>query len=103
MGLGLDTDNIPPQSPYYQHVNTYERSLWNLPLIGGVVRAAPVDTTFAIYSKNLMNSYKVAGGRTDRPYVAGHIPWTLVQRSAEFENYLATANQSCSYKTFLRL
>jgi len=103
VGLGLDTANIPVESPYYQHVNSYEKSLWNLPLLGGLVRPAPVDTTFAIYDKGLMNAYKVAGGRADFPYVAGHIPWALVERSEEFEYYLATANRSCSYKSFLKL
>jgi hypothetical protein len=101
IGLGLEVEDVPAASPYYRHVNSYERSLWKLPLMGGLVRPAAVDTTFAIYHKKILNEYRVCGARTDRPYVAKHIPWALTTMSEEFSYYVRNANASCSYKSFL--
>ena len=101
IGLGLDITKVPPDSPYFAHVNSYEKAFWDSPLVGGRVRVAPVDTTFAIYDKAVLNAHAVTGTRTDAPYVAGHRPWHVVRQSAEFQQYVATANESCSYKTFV--
>ncbi|APC06814.1 hypothetical protein AOC10_09820 [Polynucleobacter asymbioticus] len=103
IGLGLDVESVPIESPYYSHVNSYEKSLWELPLLEGIFRLAPVDTTFAIYHKRVMNHYKVCGARLNFPYVANHIPWTLKGYDEEFAYYLKEANSSSSYKTFLGL
>ncbi len=101
IGLALDFSDVPRAFPYYDHVHSWEQRFWDLPLIWGLVRQAPVDTTFALYSKRLMNEYRVIGGRTDAPYVAGHIPWTVVEPDAEFAQYLATTNGSSSYRHFI--
>src|SRR5262245_36882917 len=101
IGLGLEVEDIPHDSPYYAHVNGYERSLWKLPLIEGTVREAPVDTTFAIYHRKILNEYRVCGARTDYPYVAKHIPWSLTEMDQEFSYYVHNAGDSSSYKTFL--
>jgi GT2 family glycosyltransferase len=101
IGLGLRIDDVPPQSPYYAHVNQLEKSYWNLPLLEGGVRPAPVDTTFAIYDKRLLDRYWVCGGRTDHPYTARHLPWSVVERDAEFQYYLDHATSSSSYKTIV--
>ncbi len=103
IGLGLDIRSVPEASPYFAHVNNHEKKMWALPLLDGILRRAPVDTTFAIYNKNIMNSYKITGARTDYPYVAKHIPWAVVDRSEEFDYYIQSANKSSSYKTFLKL
>lgn len=103
VGLGLDIESVPRESPYFSHVNSYERSLWELPLQEGDFRLAPVDTTFAIYHKRIMNHYKVCGARLNYPYVAKHIPWTLTGIDKEFAYYLKEANSSSSYKTYLNL
>jgi hypothetical protein len=101
VGLGLEIDNVPQQSPYYQHVNGWERHLWQLPLYDGQFRLAPVDTTFAIYNKTIFNQYGIGGARTTHPYVAKHIPWMLTELPDEFRYYLDRASASSSYKTFV--
>jgi hypothetical protein len=103
IGLGLDILSVPKDAPLYSHVNSHEKYFWDLPLIDGVLRKAPVDTTFAVYSKKIMNSYKITGARADYPYVAKHIPWNIVDRSEEFNYYIKTANNSSCYKTYLKL
>jgi hypothetical protein len=103
IGLGLDIDCVPVDSPYYAHVQSHERKFWDLPLIENLVRPAPVDTTFAIYHKQLINRYVICGGRTDHPYVAKHIPWAIIDRGDEFNFYLQSANKSSSYKAFVGL
>jgi len=102
IGLGLTFDEVPPESPYFFHVNNHEKRYWELPLYDGLVRQAPVDTTFAVYHKALVDEYRVCGGRTDRPYTARHIPWSLVRVDAEFQYYLEHANNSSSYKGFVQ-
>ncbi len=103
IGLGLHIDEVPPASPYYQHVNRLERAYWQLPVLEGGVRPAPVDTTFALYDKRLLHRYVVGGGRTDHPYTARHLPWYVVQPDAEFSYYLDHADESySSYKKVVR-
>jgi hypothetical protein len=103
IGLGLRIDDVPRSSPYFEHVNDVEKSYWDLPLLADGVRAAPVDTTFAIHDKTIVDGYRVCRGRTDAPYTARHIPWSVVEPDAEFQYYLDHAGPSCSYKTFLGL
>ena len=101
IGLGLTFDDVPPESPYYAHVHRLEKSYWDLEPLPGGVRQAPVDTTFAIHHKALLDAYEVRGGRTDRPYTARHLPWSVVEPDAEFRYYLQHANRSSSYKQFV--
>jgi hypothetical protein len=84
-------------------VNDLEKSYWQLPLLEGGVRPAPVDTTFAIYDKNLLDRHQVCGGRTDTPYTARHLPWyvALDQWDAEFTYYIEHATRSSSYRALL--
>ncbi|HXF79604.1 MAG TPA: glycosyltransferase [Usitatibacter sp.] len=96
IGLGLRIDDVPPQSPFYAHVNRLERGYWQLPLFDGGVRPAPVDTTFALYDKKLLHRYVVGGGRTDHPYTARHLPWSVVEPDAEFRYYLEHADPTFS-------
>lgn len=103
VGLGLRIDDVPANSPWYPHVNDLEKSYWQLPLLEGGVRPAPVDTTFAIYDKKLLDRHEVCGGRTDTPYTARHLPWYLGldQWDAEFTYYIEHATRSSSYRALL--
>jgi hypothetical protein len=101
VGLGLTFDRVTPASPYYAHVQTCERGFWSLPLDPGGYRWAPVDTTFAMYHKTVVDEYRICGVRMDRPYVAEHVPWSVVTPDQEFSYYLARANASSSYKAFV--
>ena len=84
-------------------MNRLERAYWQLPLFEGGIRPAPVDTTFAIYDKKLMHRYAVGGGRTDTPYTARHLPWSVVEPDDEFNYYLSHADEAfCSYKKLVR-
>ena len=100
IGLGLTIDDVPPASPCYRLVQRIEKPYWDLPPFPGGVRAAPVDTTFAIHHKEIMDEYRVRGGRTDHPYTARHIPWSVIEPDAEFRYYLDHANESSTYKRF---
>jgi len=101
IGLGLRIDDVPRESPYYAHVNRLERAYWQLPAFDDGVRPAPVDTTFALYDKKLLHRYVVGGGRTDHPYTARHLPWSVVTPSAEFRYYLDHAD--ASYSSYLKV
>lgn len=107
IGLGLDWTVVPKESPYYAHTHTYEASLWKKPYRARGLREAGVDTTFAMYDRRLTQHYFIGGARCDPPYIARHYPWELTkaqrESDSEFMYYLANANHSSSFKTFLKL
>ena len=101
IGLALRIDDVPPESRYYAHVNRLEKSYWQMPLFEGGVRPAPVDTTFALYDRKLMHRYMIGGGRTDHPYTARHLPWSVIKPDPEFRYYLEHADPAFSgYKKY---
>lgn len=102
IGLSLETDGIPKDSPYYEHVLRTERSLQdNINKDSNGLLLMPVDTTFAIYNKNILNQYKICGARTPSPYTAKHEPWYIIKPSNDFAYYLDNAEgTSSSYKIF---
>jgi hypothetical protein len=104
VGLSLRTDDVPSNSPYYLHVNTYEKNMQSKLSEDGDYYEAPVDTTFALYDKRILNSYEVSGVRLPRPYEAKHNPWYLIDghNNVEFIEYLKKADSKfSSYKNFL--
>jgi hypothetical protein len=104
IGLALRIDDVPRESRYYAHVNKLEKSYWEMPLFEGGVRPAPVDTTFALYDKKLMHRYMIGGGRTDHPYTARHLPWSVIKPDPEFRYYLEHADPAFSgYKKYTPL
>jgi hypothetical protein len=101
VGLSLETGDIPVQSPYWEHVRTYEAALQSTDLVDGQIRLAPVDTTFAVYDRRVLREYRITGARTCAPYTAKHLPWYVVQPEGEFRYYLDNASDtSSSYKLF---
>ena len=101
VGLSLEYRTVPKASPYYKHVNTWEKHLHRTPLIANGLRQSPVDTTFAMYSKKKRTDYFIGGARMDWPYIARHYPWEVIVPDAEFKYYLDRANGSSSYTGFV--
>ena len=105
IGLGLDWKKVSLESPYYNHIQGYEKNRWNIsPVVNNIYTEVQVDTTFALYQKN---HYFIGGGSTSFPYVARHYPWELTKEdydnNEEFKYYIKNASHSSSYKKFLNL
>jgi hypothetical protein len=105
VGLKLDWESIKPESPYYNHLQTYDRTRWeNSNVVNGVYTDVHIDTTFALYNRN---DYFVGGGSVIQPYVAKHYPWDFTEEErsndVEFSYYINNASNSSSYKTYLKL
>jgi glycosyltransferase involved in cell wall biosynthesis len=105
IGLGLDWQRVIPESPYYNHMQSYEKNRWaNSDVKIGVYTGVPIDTTFAMYKRS---NYFIGGASTTFPYVARHYPWELTKKeylkNEEFKYYIEHASNSSSYKTFLGL
>lgn len=101
IGLSLQTDDIPAESPYANHVTEHANRIANaIPRNDGLI-SYPVDTTFAIYDRRILKDYKICGLRMPHPYVARHIPWHVVKPEGEFLYYLDhVEGKSSSYEWF---
>ncbi len=103
IGLGLDYNRVPKESPYYQHMLNYEKPRWNGKMYDGVALGVAVDTTFALYSRQ---KYFIGGGSTYPPYTARHLPWEMTnedyEKNEEFKYYIKHASNSSSFKWFLK-
>ncbi len=97
MGLGLEHADVPPDSPCFASVTKDTAIIAKRPIFLGVIRAAPTDTTFAIYDKALLDDHKVGGGQTMAPYTARHLPWYVIEPDDELAYYLRGANASSTY------
>lgn len=101
VGVGLELSDLPKtrlaelvmaeQAKYWRH-----RVLGN-PEVQEPFFMAPVETTFACYRRGR----RFASGpalRTDRPYVARHVPWYGIpgQLDDEEQYYMATARRDIS-------
>ncbi len=102
VGLSLNYQIVSPLSPYYTHVNSWEKQFYETPVIHKGIRASGVDTTFAMYSKKKKTTYFVGGCRMDPPYTARHYPWEIITPDEEFIYYLQRVNASSSYASFWR-
>jgi len=105
IGLGLDWQRITKESPYYNHMQGYERNRWlNSNVAQGIYLGVPIDTTFAMYHNR---SYFIGGASTTFPYVARHYPWELSKEdynnNEEFKYYIEHTSNSSSFKSFLGL
>jgi len=109
IGLGLDWQIIPKDSPFHDNIMAYEGRRWNTekyPPVDGIYPGALIDTTLAIYPK-AENKYFIGGGSLTFPYVARHNPWYFTDESREndpeYSYYIRNANRSCTYKTIYGL
>lgn len=105
LGLGLNWQIVKQESPYYHHLQGYEKTRWEKsPIIDGIATNVAIDTTFAMYK---VPQYFIGGGSTTFPYVARHLPWELTKEeyesNEEFKYYIQNATYSSSYKSFLKL
>jgi glycosyltransferase involved in cell wall biosynthesis len=103
IGLGLNWQTVPVESPYYHRLNLYEKDRWEKSkVVDDVYVDVQIDTTFALYNKP---HYFIGGGSMSSPYVARHYPWEIINYSddEEFKYYIDNASSSSSYKTLLKL
>ena len=86
VGLGINTANFPDPAPVRYRVSLEsERAVANFPLLEVGVRAAPVDTTFAMYRRAEWPG--IGGVRLEAPYLIEHLPWLNFEYSAEERDY----------------
>jgi hypothetical protein len=105
IGLKLDWESVTQESPYYNHLQNYERRRWlNSKIENGVYVNVEIDTTFALYNTTY---YFIGGGSLGKPYEAKHYPWNFTheerKQNEEFSYYINNSSTSSSYKTFLNL
>jgi hypothetical protein len=105
IGLDLDWKRVTKKSPWYDHMQNYERERRkNSKTVDGVQVDVNIDTTFAMY--NTLDHF-IGGGSLMAPYIARHYPWEMTldeaKNNIEFSYYLDRVNGSCSYKTFLSI
>jgi predicted O-methyltransferase YrrM len=98
-GVGLEIDDIPAEYPSRELILDIERRYWSDRLNARFFRAA-IDTTFALYRAGEDPPCGPAL-RSDRPYVARHLPWYVCpgRLDEEERNYLRTADTRFSSGT----
>lgn len=105
IGLGLEWELTPIESPYFEHIFNYEKKrVRNSRLEDNVYLDVAVDTVFALYKNK---EYFIGGASTGGEYRAKHYPWYMTneerEKNSEFMYYIKNASNSSSYKTFLGL
>lgn len=98
-GFSLEVNDLP-NTEYGIYVHDHEDHFWNnkdLELDRYFIKSC-IDTTFALYHKNRNNNN--SGIRTNRPYVARHLPWYYEKGNLTEEDiyYINTATSECSAK-----
>lgn len=98
-GVALETSDIPEGYPSRAFILATERAYWQRRVDGRFFKA-PVDTTFALYRTGAEPSCGPAL-RSDRPYVARHLPWYVTPESLDDEerHYLLSADPRFSSGT----
>ena len=94
-GFSLDINDLP-ENDYTNVVRTHEMQFWQKPL-DDMYYEADVDTTFALCTAR---KFTYTSLRTNRPYMAKHIPW-YYQKKAELPDdeqyYLNTIKTTVSW------
>lgn len=107
LGLGLEWEPTPIDSPYFNHIFNYEKKRFkNSRVVDNTYFDVAIDTTFAIY-RSSSKDYFIGGSCTGGEYRAKHYPWYMTEKdreeNKEFMYYIKNASNSSSFKTFLRL
>lgn len=105
IGLKLDWESITDKSPYYNHLQSYDKSRWGSSNIQNDVYVdVHIDTTFALYNTK---HHFIGGGSLNSPYIAKHYPWEFTHEernnNEEFSYYIRNASSVSSYKVYLNL
>jgi len=92
VGFGLETDDLPASYDLRDQVVEHERGLL-VDLVEPGLYRAPIDTTFALYRPGAEGGAWIPSIRTDRPYLARHLPWYTDSSHLDDEEiyYRATA------------
>jgi len=99
--VGLELDNPVHLINSEKFKDTYEceKFYHSLPILKKEFREAYVDTTFAVYNRNILSKYEVCGIRTVSPYSAKHLPWydyEVNSIKSEYDFYINNASSSSS-------
>lgn len=98
IGVGLRIDNIPDNVPWKNSpMIQLQSQFWKERYSDNCFKAA-VDTTFAIYRKDNVDSQPGSSLRTDIPYVFEHVPWYIWPLTEEEKYYHNHANHWSSIK-----
>lgn len=95
-GFSLETNDLP-HTKSGDEVRAWESGYWKKPL-DSMYFEAPIDTTFALCKAR---EWVFWGVRTNRPYIARHVPWYYTDLNLLPEDeqyYFKTANSSFSWK-----
>lgn len=99
-GFSLDISDLPEGD-----VKKWESTLWQKPLDDMYFRAG-VDTTFALYRENVRHYSIWDSLRTNKPYMARHVPWeynNMKDLPADEQYYFKTCNKSSSGKERIKV
>ena len=85
-GFGLETNDLP-DFPLTYWIKVWEGRWWNLMPEDNRFFNADIDTTFALYNPKSVICRQL---RTNRPYMAKHLPWYLnpLKIDEEYTYYL---------------
>lgn len=89
IGLALQIDDLPPESPNTAQILAWESEHWKKPLEDHFYSAG-VDTTFSLCSTARNRSHSISGIRLGGPYTCKHIPYYLTPENVtpEYGYYL---------------
>lgn len=96
--LSLEINDLP-DTKEGNYIREHEAKYW-MNALDDEYFYADTDTTLAMYRGGIRR-YSHCAIRTNRPYTARHVPWyydKFSYLSEEDQNYLLTANDSCSGK-----
>lgn len=103
VGLSLELNDIPKDSPVYDKILGWETPFWQ-DRFNANFFDAPIDTTFAIYSKARPIHNFLSALRSDRPYTAKHLPFYLTKETItdEYIQYINSAGISSTSASYLK-
>lgn len=109
IGLSIIDFKYPtPDVPHFDWLNHIYYEFWDeTKREDGLLKAHIIDTTFGMYNINRHKSGPSCA--TDYPYSVKHLPWSITNEQLndlknynyEFFNYLNTAHESSSYKSYV--